>query len=84
MSENPADQIKDSVYAAASTLGEWAQTKMVNPIHSYLSAEKSPGPERIKINIPEDERELIDRMEKEKIAEFLREKYQSSAGTKRR
>ncbi|KAL4979712.1 hypothetical protein BDW66DRAFT_127055 [Aspergillus desertorum] len=82
MSENPSQQVKDTVYAAASTAGEWAQQNVVNPIKSYVAGEKSEDAEKIEHNIPDEESEKIDRLEKEKIAEFLQERHKSNAPTK--
>jgi methylglyoxal synthase len=84
MSGNPTQQVKDTVYAATSTTGEWAQQNVVNPIKSYVSGEKGNDAERIEPNIPDEESEKIDRLEKEKIAEFLQERHKSNAPTKRR
>lgn len=41
MSENPTEQVKDTVYTAASTSGEWVQQNVVNPVQSYVGAEKT-------------------------------------------
>ncbi|KAL4984330.1 hypothetical protein BDW68DRAFT_193710 [Aspergillus falconensis] len=84
MSEDSTRQVKDTVYAAAATTGEWAQQNVVNPIKSYVSGEKSEDAERIEPSIPDEESEKIDRLEKEKIAEFLQERHKSNAPTKRR
>ncbi|KAL4913447.1 hypothetical protein BDW62DRAFT_205554 [Aspergillus aurantiobrunneus] len=84
MSKNPIDKVKDTVYAAASTSGEWAQQNVVDPIRSYVAGDKSAGSDRVDTDIPDEECENIERMEKEKVAEFLREKHKSNAGAKRR
>lgn len=44
MSENPTEQVKDTVYAAASMPGEWVQQNVVNPIQSYTAGEKTEEP----------------------------------------
>lgn len=46
MSENPTEQVKDTVYAAASMPGEWVQQNVVNPIQSYTAGEKTEEPGR--------------------------------------
>ncbi|KAL4787374.1 hypothetical protein BJX76DRAFT_354319 [Aspergillus varians] len=84
MSEDPAQQLKDTLYAAATTSTEWAQHNVVDPIRSYMTGEKSPESLKVDIDIPDDECEKIDQMDKAKIAEFLQERHKSNAGTKRR
>ncbi|KAL3487556.1 hypothetical protein BJX62DRAFT_240937 [Aspergillus germanicus] len=84
MSGNPTEQVKEVLTAAASTSSEWAQNNVVNPIGSYLATEKSSETEKPENNISPEESEQIDRMEKEKIAEFLQEKHKSTAGLKRK
>ncbi|KAL2795665.1 hypothetical protein BJX66DRAFT_336786 [Aspergillus keveii] len=84
MSGNPTEQVKEVLTAAASTSSEWAQNNVVNPIRSYLATEKSSETEKPENNISPEESEQIDRMEKEKIAEFLQEKHKSTAGMKRK
>lgn len=44
MSENPTEQVKDTVYTAASTSGEWVQQNVVNPVQSYVGGEKTEEP----------------------------------------
>ncbi|KAL4869428.1 hypothetical protein BDV12DRAFT_196272 [Aspergillus spectabilis] len=84
MSGNPTEQVKDTLYAAASTSGEWAQNNVVNPIRSYVAGETSTESEKPEPNIPDEESEAIDRLEKEKVAEFLQERHKSNVKTKRR
>ncbi|KAL3450115.1 hypothetical protein BJX65DRAFT_271383 [Aspergillus insuetus] len=84
MSGNPPEQVKEVLTAAASTSSEWAQNNVVNPIRSYLATEKSSETEKPENNISPEESEQIDRMDKEKIAEFLQEKHKSTAGMKRK
>ncbi|KAL2815576.1 hypothetical protein BDW59DRAFT_15411 [Aspergillus cavernicola] len=84
MSGNSTDEIKDTVYAAGSTSGEWAQNNVVNPIHSYVTGEKNTESQIDTSNISDEESEKIDRMEKEKVAEFLQERHKSNAATKRK
>ncbi|RDW93869.1 uncharacterized protein DSM5745_01191 [Aspergillus mulundensis] len=83
MSENPTQQVKDTVYAAAATSSEWAQQNVVNPIREYVAGEKNEEAE-VKPNISDEESETIDRMEKEKVADFLRERHKSDAPIKKR
>ncbi|KAJ0419306.1 hypothetical protein BJY00DRAFT_286272 [Aspergillus carlsbadensis] len=85
MSGNPTEQAKEVLSAAASTSSEWAQNNVVNPIRSYLSTEKSSETvENSENKISPEESEQIDRMDKEKVAEFLQEKHKSTAGMKRK
>ncbi|KAL2858895.1 hypothetical protein BJX68DRAFT_262418 [Aspergillus pseudodeflectus] len=84
MSGNPTEQVKEVLTAAASTSNKWAQNNVVNPIHSYLTTEKSSETENPENNISPEESEQIDRMDKEKVAEFLQEKHKSTAGMKQK
>ncbi|KAL4910957.1 hypothetical protein BDW74DRAFT_172412 [Aspergillus multicolor] len=85
MSEKPAQQqVKDTVIAAAATSGEWAQQNVVNPILEYVAGEKIEEAEETKPDLPDEEREKIDSMEKEKIADFLRERNKSDSPIKKR
>ncbi|KAL5341298.1 hypothetical protein BJX70DRAFT_396017 [Aspergillus crustosus] len=83
MSGNPTEQVKDTLYAAASTSTEWAQNNVVNPIRSYVSGETTTN-DKPENNISPEEAEKIDRLEKEKIAEFLRVRHESTAGLKKK
>ncbi|KAL3474655.1 hypothetical protein BJX99DRAFT_260255 [Aspergillus californicus] len=84
MTENPTEEIKKTVYAAASTSGEWAQNNVVNPIRSYMNTGKSAESDIDTSKVSDEECEKIDRMEKEKVVEFLQERHKSTAGTKRK
>lgn len=44
-SENPTQQVKDTVYSAATTSGEWAQQNVVNPVRSYVAGDKATDSE---------------------------------------
>ncbi|BCS24100.1 uncharacterized protein APUU_40544A [Aspergillus puulaauensis] len=85
MSENPTEQVKDTVYTAASTSGEWVQQNVVNPVQSYVGGEKTEElGQTTEPEICDEEHRAIDSLDKEKIEAFLREKHKSNAGTKRK
>ncbi|OJJ02379.1 hypothetical protein ASPVEDRAFT_41880 [Aspergillus versicolor CBS 583.65] len=84
MSENPAEQVKDTVYAAASMPGEWVQQNVVNPIQSYAAGENTEESGQAEVNLSDKEHKEIDSLDREKIEAFLREKHKSNAGTKRK
>ncbi|KAL4929956.1 uncharacterized protein BDV17DRAFT_52245 [Aspergillus undulatus] len=78
----PAEQVRDTVVTAASASGEWAQQNVVKPVQTYVSGDKNAEVEQAASEIPDDEREKIDNMEKEKVARFLQERHKSSAPIK--
>ncbi|KAL2857169.1 hypothetical protein BJY01DRAFT_242558 [Aspergillus pseudoustus] len=86
MSGNPTEQVKETLTAVASTSGEWAQKNVMNPVRSYMAPEKSSETENTENKISPEESEQIDRMEKDKVVEFLQEKNKSYAwpGSKRK
>ncbi|KAL3465538.1 hypothetical protein BJX64DRAFT_285470 [Aspergillus heterothallicus] len=86
MSGNPTEQVTETLTAATTTSGEWAQQNVVNPIRSYLAPEQSSETENPENKISPEESEQIDRMENDKVVEFLQEKNKSYAwpGSKRK
>ncbi|KAL4810970.1 hypothetical protein BDV18DRAFT_155584 [Aspergillus unguis] len=83
-SDSSIEQVKSTVYAAASTGNEWAQENVVEPIRAHMNGGKDEVIEEIKDKLPDDEREKIDAMDKDKIVEFLQERHKSTAGLKKK
>ncbi|KAL4950709.1 hypothetical protein BDW69DRAFT_52907 [Aspergillus filifer] len=73
------EQLRNTVYTAANTSNEWTQENVVRPIQAYVQGDKQAEIDRAASNIPDDEREKIDNMDKEKVAQFLQERHKSSA-----
>ncbi|KAI9370320.1 hypothetical protein BJX61DRAFT_544746 [Aspergillus egyptiacus] len=90
-----ANQGDDPIYAAVTITGEWVQSVIttagkwvhdyvLKPMQSYVNGEQATKSGIDTSGIPEEECQKIDQLEKERIAEFLREKHRSNARTRRR